>query len=286
MFIVWVVLLSDDGFLLHCCQAEKLDLLENLSEFFKWLGCNLIWKNVICISQRILRKDSFPEESSPQPHEQWANVSGGNLYCCHGERFISLVLLKVYLISWLLLNERLDFILEQSPKNDPEEAQLRIYKINVWIWSRLDFKLKELFGIYWADDLVLMSQIRALQPTIQPLDSTVGFHWKAPTLPTMADLTHFGEEFPLVRTKAPSPPAGGDSQIINLTILCHYLASLPPTRQSFSIFTHSWKYDTANRLVWSKPGTWPPPTFYLQQSPDMRTPLALFCNSLPVYSPA
>ena len=50
-----------------------------------------------------------------------------------------------------------------------------------------------------------MSQIRALQPTIQPLDSTVGFHWKAPTLPTMADLTHFGEEFPLVRTKASHP---------------------------------------------------------------------------------
>ena len=130
-----------------------------------------------------------------------------------------------------------------------------------------------------------MSQIRALQPTIQPLDSTVGFHWKAPTLPTMADLTHFGEEFPLVRTKASSPPAGGDCQILNPTILCHYLASLPPTRQSFSIFTHSWKYDTANHLVWPKPGTWPPPTFYLQQSPDMRTPLALFCNNSPFTLP-
>ena len=82
-----------------------------------------------------------------------------------------------------------------------------------------------------------------------------------------------------------SPPAGGDCQILNPTILCHYLASLPPTRQSFSIFTHSWKYDTANHLVWPKPGTWPPPTFYLQQSPDMRTPLALFCNNSPFTLP-
>ena len=73
--------------------------------------------------------------------------------------------------------------------------------------------------------------------------------------------------------------------IVRFSIRPYCAITSPPTRQSFSIFTHSWKYDTANHLVWPKPGTWPPPTFYLQQSPDMRTPLALFCNNSPFTLP-
>ena len=96
------------------------------------------------------------------------------------------------------------------------------------------------------------------------------FWWRVPTCQNKSTL--------------PTPPHPLEV-IVRFSIRPYCAITSPPTRQSFSIFTHSWKYDTANHLVWPKPGTWPPPTFYLQQSPDMRTPLALFCNNSPFTLP-